>query len=291
LRRRTASASGNFGALPTVMSVGLAFDCIDGAHPERAMAFLHGILGRGTNLRTIAMRFVAARPRWTALLVDLRGHGRSPKQTPDPSLHAAAGDVVDLGARVGQPLVAIIGHSFGGKVALEAAAIGGTESLEHVVVMDSMPGVRDPLRGADSALSIMDAIESLPATFASRSDFIEAVVAAGKSRALAQWLAGSLENKGGRVRFMLDLSEIRALILDYFGRDLWHIVEHPPGTTRVHLIIGDRSDSYSLADRDRAMRIAASNDRVTVDLLPAGHWVHVDDPDGLLSNLLEHIAE
>src|SRR5207237_822421 len=50
-------------------SVHLAFDRLDGSRPERAIAFLHGILGRGINLRTIARRFVEARPGWTAWLV------------------------------------------------------------------------------------------------------------------------------------------------------------------------------------------------------------------------------
>jgi len=60
------------------MSIELAFDRIDGPRSERTIAFLHGILGRGGNLRTIAKRFVEARPQWTAWLVDMRGHGRSP---------------------------------------------------------------------------------------------------------------------------------------------------------------------------------------------------------------------
>ena len=81
----------------------LAFERIEGARPRKTIAFLHGILGSGGNLRTIARRFVDARPSWTAWLVDLRGHGRSPKGTPDPSLEAAARDVVGLTARAAQP--------------------------------------------------------------------------------------------------------------------------------------------------------------------------------------------
>jgi esterase len=91
------------------------------------------------------------------------------------------------------------------------------------------------------------------------------------------------------VRFMLDLEEIRALLLDYFASDLWPVVEHPPDKMRVHLIIADQSDSYSPADRERALQIAESNSRVTADVLPGGHWLHVDNPDGLLGKLLEYI--
>src|SRR5438093_2407606 len=104
--------------------IDLAFDRVDGARPERAVAFLHGILGRGINLRMIAKRFVEARPGWTAWLIDLRGHGRSPKGTPSPSLEAAAQDIVNPAARAELPMRAIVGHSFGGKVGLEAAGFG-----------------------------------------------------------------------------------------------------------------------------------------------------------------------
>src|SRR5579862_164898 len=128
----------NGGTLTKSMLPGidLAFDRVDGAHPRQAIAFLHGILGRGINLRMIARRFVEARPDWTAWLVDLRGHGQSPKSTPEPSIEAAARDVVALAARAELPLRAIAGHSFGGKVALEVARLNAGQSLAHVVTID-----------------------------------------------------------------------------------------------------------------------------------------------------------
>jgi len=266
--------------------VELALERIEGPRPLKTIAFLHGILGSGGNLRTIARRFVAARPRWTAWLVDLRGHGRSPKGTPDPSLEAAARDVLDLATRAAPPLAAMAGHSFGGKVALEALRIANG-SLEHVLAIDSMPGAREPLRGGDSALAVIETLESLSHPFPSKSAFVEAIMAAGHPRPLALWLALSLERSDGGVRFALDLREVRALLLDYFAQDLWPVVEHPPDDARVHLVIGDRSSSYSAADRARARALAG--DRVTVDLLPADHLVHVDDPDGLLRVMLERL--
>ena len=269
----------------------LAFDRLDGARPRQAIAFLHGILGRGINLRMIAKRFVEARPEWAAWLVDLRGHGRSPKGTPSPTIEAAAQDIVNLAARAELPLHAIVGHSFGGKVALEAAGLGILKSLGHVVVIDSSPGSMDAPRGGESPLDVIDTIESLPREFASKSDFIRTLIAAGKTRTLAEWLAGSLERENDHVRFSLDLNEIRALILDYFARDLWPVVEHPTGGVNIHLLIADRSDSYSPADRERALRIAASNSQVTTDVLPGGHWLHVDNPDGVLGKLLDYIKD
>jgi len=269
------------------MSVDLAFSRIDGERPERTIAFLHGILGRGMNLRMLARRFVAVRSNWTALLLDLRGHGASPKGTVAPSLEAAARDVVMMARRTAPPVRVIIGHSFGGKVALEAARLG-VDSLEHVVMIDSMPGARVPFRGGDSALGVIDLLESLPERFESKMEFVRAVMAGGQNRVLAEWLAQSLERDGERVRFGLDLKEARGLISDYFARDLWPVVENPPSQVEVHLLIAEQSDSYSTEDRERAMGIAAVNKRVTVDILPGGHWLHVDNPEGLLRKLFEY---
>ncbi len=116
---------------------------------------------------------------------------------------------------------------------------------------------------------------------------MDALTATGTSRALAQWLAQSLEKENHHFRFMLDLNEVRTLLYDYFSRDLWPVVENPPDGVRIHLVIADRSNEYSASERDRAFRLAASNNRVTVHVLPAGHWVHIEDPDGLLRLLLE----
>jgi len=282
------------------MTVALSFEDVPGpAKAERRAVFLHGILGSGPNLRSLARRFVEARPGWDAWLVDLRGHGSSPKGTPAPSLEAAAADVAELCAS-SLPVAAVIGHSFGGKVALELLRQGCSPTLStnqrllgalsHVVTLDSNPGPREPLRGGDSALAVLEMLQALPAVFPSRAAFIQAVLAAGKSRMLAQWLAMSTAPVAtGGVRFALDFAEIHGLLMSYFAADLWPVVQSPPASTYVHLVIGERSTSYSPADRARARAIASDNQRVTVDVLPTDHWVHTEDPDGLLAVLLARI--
>jgi pimeloyl-ACP methyl ester carboxylesterase len=158
-------------------------------------------------------------------------------------------------------------------------------------MIDSAPGVLQSGSGRDSATTTITTIASLPEKFSSRAEFTDALLAKGLNRASAQWLAQSTEQAGDQWRFALDLDEMRALILDYMALDLWSVVENPSGRLRVHLVIGDRSSSYSPADRSRAAAIQAANHRVTVDVLPAGHWVHVDDPDGLLRVLQDRIRD
>lgn len=270
---------------PTMSGVELYSERIEGARSERVVLFLHGILGSGQNLRTVARRLVDARPDLAVWLVDLRGHGRSPKRTPGPSIAACAEDVAELAKR--GPVIAAVGHSFGGKVAL---ALAEKMRLDDVVMIDSMPGTRAPLRDAGSALAVLATIASLEPVYPNKAAFIRAL-AERHGRAIAQWLALSTEEVEGGVRFALDAHEIEALLADYFARDLWPLVEDPPGGARVHLVIGERSISFSQSDRERARAVAARQPRVSVEVLPADHWVHVDDPEGLLRVLTTRIGD
>lgn len=259
---------------------------------SRRALFLHGMLGRGNNLRSLARRFVDARPGWDALLLDLRGHGASPKGTPNPSLAAAAGDVLPL--CLGRPQVTVlIGHSFGGKVALEVARLlhqgdpSTAGALAHVVTLDTNPGVRRPdeIPGQDSVVAVLQVLSRLAPIHPSRAAFIDALLQAGLSRMLAQWLAQSTESSpaaAGAVRFALDLDELRGLLQNYFASDLWPFLTQPPPGLQIHLVIGERSTSYSPDDRQRAQALSATSLQVTVDRLPTDHWVHAEDPEGVL---------
>lgn len=248
------------------------------------MFFLHGILGSGANWRTFARRWVAARPEWGAVLVDLRKHGGSQDFPPPHTLAACAGDLVDLERAVPGPVQGVLGHSFGGKVALAYLARRG-EQLAHAFIIDSMPGARSDARGSEQVVKLLDLLEHLPPTFASREDFIARVEAAGFSREIALWQAMNLKREGEVYTLRVDLPAIRALLDDYFAQDFWPVIEAPRSATQVHLIIGGRSTVFNAEDRERAARIAAaSGGRVTYDVFPnAGHWVHVDEPEGLLN--------
>ena len=286
----------------TPQTVELAYEHVPGpVAAERRVVFLPGILGRGSNLRTLARRFVEARPGWDAWLLDLRGHGASPKGTPEPSIAAAAADVRMLCAW-SIPVTAIVGHSFGGKVALELLRQGWGPSLStdqrslvplaHVMTIDSNPGPRIPVFEADSAPAVLQMLQTMPDTFASRGAFVDAVLARGQSRPLAQWLAMSTEpTTAGGIRFALDLNEIHALLLSYFAADLWPVLTAPPEPVQVHLVIGERSTSYSSEDRARARELVARSSRVTTDFLPTGHWVHTEDLEGLLRVMWARIPQ
>jgi pimeloyl-ACP methyl ester carboxylesterase len=67
------------------------------------------------------------------------------------------------------------------------------------------------------------------------------------------------------------------------------VLEPPTPGVSVDFVVGGRSDVLApedLARLERAARAAPEQLRVTV-LPAAGHWVHVDDPAGVSSVILD----
>jgi pimeloyl-ACP methyl ester carboxylesterase len=222
-----------------------------------------------------------------AVLVDLRQHGRSQGFAGPQTIDAAAADLETVAAEF--PLSGVVGHSFGGKVAL--AYLARTPRLERAYILDSTPGTRPDARGSEGTMHIIELLSALPPSFPTRDAFSAHLLAAGLERPITEWLAMNVVrvDDGPAVRFGLNMTDIRALIDDYLVRDLWTVVENPPGKTRVTMIAGGRSNVLSDADLDRVRAAeTARPDRVRLRVLPsAGHWVHVDDPEGLVAALRE----
>lgn len=260
--------------------------------PTHWMLFLHGILGRRANWRSFARSVLARRPGWGAVLVDLRDHGDS-QDLPGPRTVAAAGaDLVPLVDAVvaehGGRVAAVLGHSFGGKVAIVGAAAlrEHGRAIDELWVVDAPPGPRTQPRDRTTD-RVFEILTGLPPRFAERSDFIDAVVAAGLAKSVAQWLATNLVPAvGGGWSFALDLDRLMALVRDFAAIDLWPLVDaEAEAGTRVTLVLGERSQAVFGDELERA-RTRAEAGRLRLAIVPrAGHWVQVDNAAGLLDVL------
>lgn len=242
--------------------------------PNRWLLVLHGLFGSGRNWAAVARRIVAARPCWGAVLIDLREHGGSTGLPGPHDLPAAAADVRGLVGSLGITAPAILGHSFGGKVALQYASQAYPD-LRQVFVVDSNPG---PVRGDTDASRMLGLLRELPAEFASRDEAIRAMQSKGVSAAVAQWMAMNLVRSGEALRWRMDLPVVEELYRDFRRRDLWPVVESPGGP-EFHFLHATRSDILSAADLSR---LAAAPGNVHVHPIESGHWINAENPEALV---------
>lgn len=249
----------------------------------RAVVFLHGILGTGGNLRSHAKRFIQARPELVAILMDLRAHGQSLGVDGPDTVANAARDVIETLRSLQLTPESVVGHSFGGKVALSLGA--QVPTLQHVMTLDSGPGTRIDARGSEQTVKVLSMLRELRGPWAKRDDFVRDVGTYGFGAGLASWLGMNLLKRDEGFVFALELNRIQSLLDDYFCVDLWPVVEKAATThegPRYHLVIGAKSQVYDDEERAKALSLeASSGGYVTVDVLDTGHWIHVDDPQGV----------
>jgi pimeloyl-ACP methyl ester carboxylesterase len=253
------------------------------------VVFVHGLFGQGRNWTTIARRLAEDGHRVT--LLDLPNHGHSPWTDRVDYLDMAELVAAEL-ATFGEP-VTLVGHSMGGKVAMQLA-LRHPELLRALVVVDIAPtdypesGGRtdDPDEEASPFAAFIAAMQQIDlADLGSREEADAALRTAVPSDMVRAFLLQSLVRDGvgpgGGWRWRLNL--------DTLARDLGELRRFPappPGATYPGpvLWIAGASSSYVL-DRDRARMDELFPATRLVRVKHAGHWVHSEQPEVFLETL------
>jgi pimeloyl-ACP methyl ester carboxylesterase len=251
------------------------------AQARRHLLMMHGIYGRGRNWQSIARAVVAARPEYACWLVDLPHHGGSPAGRHGDTVKGLAADVHDWLRTERLEATAILGHSYGGKVALAMADLARDQPLQ-VWLIDSTPETREP---SGSAWGMLSLVRQLPRQFASREEAVSAIVQGGYSPGVAQWMATNLQ-RGDGFTWKLDFDAMERLLHDFFTTDLWHVVEQPAPAHEFHFVKASESSAIS---EQAAQRLESAGSSVYVHRRTGGHWIHAESPEVITALLVEHL--
>jgi pimeloyl-ACP methyl ester carboxylesterase len=252
------------------------------------VVFVHGLFGQGKNWTTIA-KGLADSHRVT--LIDLPNHGHSPWTDRVDYL-----DMVEMVATELEHLdepVTLVGHSMGGKVAMQLA-LRRPELLRALVVVDIAPvtyplaGGRtdDPDEEASPFAAFIAAMRALDLDrLRTRDDADAALRAAVPSRMVRSFLLQSLVREGlgtdGGWRWRLNLE-----LLERDLGELRGFPAPPAGATfdGPVLWIAGANSSYVL-DEDRPYMDALFPATRLIRIKNAGHWVHSEQPGIFLEAL------
>jgi pimeloyl-ACP methyl ester carboxylesterase len=247
------------------------------------LVMLHGIYGRGRNWQAVARAVVAARPDVACWLVDLPHHGGSGPGRHDDTVEGVARDVLDWAAATEVSMRVVLGHSYGGKVALAMAEHLRGAPLQ-VWVIDSTPDVKTP---SGSAWEMLQVVRSLPDRFASREQAQAALQARGYELPVAQWMTTNLVRDGETFRWRLDFDAMERLLRGFFVTGTWPVLESPDPNHDIHIVKATRSNAIA---PDTLARIrAATGPHLHLHEREGGHWIHAERPDVITAVLLEHL--
>ncbi len=242
-----------------------------GSGPRRAL-IVHGILGSGRNWRTISRKLASALPEWHFITVDLRNHGDSHGFGGPHDLRACAADLASL-----QPEL-IVGHSFGGKVALASLRDHG---VPEVWVLDALPG---PLAGPSDVEEVIRALREVPLPLARREDLARHLPL---SPSLVAWMTTNLRSTPEGLVWRFDLDAVQEMMRSYWETDFWPLVEST--TASVTFVRALRNERWTPAVLERFEALPPWSP-VRLLELDAGHWLHADDPEGLVALLVDGLS-
>lgn len=241
------------------------------SHGEgQPIVILHGLFGSSDNWLTQAKLLSESYKVYT---VDLRNHGQSPHHN-DFTYQAMVDDLQTFFNSEDLKNVTLIGHSMGGKAAMNFA-LSHADCIDRLVIVDIAPRVYDL-----EHYVIADGLAAIPIdTIASRNEADDVLREYVSDSGTRQFLLKNLQRKPeGGFTWKINLPVIREQ-LGNIGVDL----QFDGKFSKPTLFIRGQNSSYVLdSDWPRIKQIFPLAKLETMD---TGHWVQAEKPQEFV-NLL-----
>lgn len=228
---------------------------------------IHGLFGSLENLNVIAKPLSE---HFNVINVDVRNHGLSPHSN-EMNYSAMANDIVELMSHLNIDKAHLIGHSMGGKIAMEVA-LNHPELVNKLVVLDIAP-VSYPARHTQ-IFQALKCVASHSVTDRKEADklmqpFIEEV-------GVRQFLLKSLaKNEQGQFTWRFNL----AVLSEKYSTITANVNESSSCLCDTLFIKGNDSDYILPAYRD-AITARFKNTKAKI-IHGAGHWLHAQKPQAV----------
>ena len=241
----------------------------------RAVVLLHGLFGSSDNWHFIAQRLAA---NFNVFALDHRNHGLSPHSA-EMNYPLMAADVEKFFVTRGLASASVVGHSMGGKTAMQFA-LQFPHRVEKLVVADMAP--REYAPAHDKIFAALLALD-LP-RFQTRPQIEDALAPEIPSLVLRRFLLKNLgRNPAGDFFWKIALRDIAASY-----PQLRLPVSHPEPFAKPALFIRGGKSNYIQPADDAGIRELFPQAQIRT-IADASHWVHADEPEEFLRRLREFL--
>ena len=224
------------------------------------LILLHGLFGASNNWGTVAKPFSQ---HYQVIAVDLRNHGSSPHSA-SQSYTDMADDLLELCDALSLKRIHLLGHSLGGKVAMQFAT-QHPDRVEKLIVVDM--AMRAYADAHTHLIDVMMAIDL--STLQSRHEVDKILSSSIPQAMVRQFLLMNLIKSDSSLAWRINLA---ALKTNYAG--LQQAVCGNAHYEKPCLFIrGEHSDYVQDADTEH---IKTNFIHAQFASLPTGHWVHAE---------------
>ena len=239
---------------------------------------LHGLFGSGKNWRSFAGSLEDDFQVWT---LDARNHGASP-HADSMSYQQMAEDVARFFAENELENVILLGHSMGGKTAMQLA-LQFPDRIAALIVVDIAPVCYDHLH---KQLKLIEAMQELHiAVEMSRSEIEKKLAVKIPEKRLLSFLMTNLNRQNGQFQWRIGLEQIAAGMPELLNYpELKSVFKGP-----VQFIGGENS-AYLKFEYHALIRKYFPESRITM-LENCGHWLHVEQPAAFQKTVNEFLQD
>ncbi|MFQ6404456.1 alpha/beta fold hydrolase [Methylophilus sp. 'Pure River'] len=224
------------------------------------LVLLHGLFGSADNWGSIAKHFSQ---HYQVISVDLRNHGRSPHS--DSQTYAEmADDLLEVLNTLGLAQIHLLGHSLGGKVAMQFAT-QYPEKVSKLIVVDMAMRTYP-----DRYTQLMDHMLAVNLSqMASRNEVDNALKNSIANLRVRQFLLTNLVKTEDQLQWRINLPALKANYATLIAALAVHF--DPPSL----FIRGERSDYVQDSD---IIELQQHFPQAEFVILPTDHWVHAEQP-------------
>lgn len=229
----------------------------------KSIIILHGFLGSSDNWRQIAKLFFSD---YNVHLIDLRNHGNS-FHDPVQNYDVMSNDVIKYLEEKNIKDSILIGHSMGGKVAMETAS--KIENFSHLVIVDISP--RDYIGDHQDVLNALEHANFLECNTITECDKELSLYV--KELAIRQFLIKNIKRNENK-RFNWKINR------NYILNNYKHILKKPYLKDKIEiptLFIKGEKSNY-IKDTDIKSIKSIFKDVNIKNIKDAGHWVQAENP-------------
>lgn len=241
------------------------------------LIIIHGFLGSLDNWHTLATEFSKD---YIVYTVDMRNHGKSP-HTENHNIKLMVNDLAEFMEQQNIASANILGHSMGGKVAMQFA-FDYTDKVERLIVADIAP--RQYKRGHDSVLEALNAVDFTKVT--KRKDTEDIMMHLVPDFGTRQFLLKNLTTAAnGGYNWRVNLN-----VLDRDYEEIIKPIEYDGVFLKPALFLRGELSTYIKPSDELEIQEHFINAQIET-ISGAGHWLHAENPKEFYEKVIRFLIK